>query len=78
MGLLAFQQTFWVRRSVHDSQQRVSTLWSGITPSDQDDMEESEVGQRDIAALHNVVPQQSRPQRSLKKHFRYKLIVAGF
>ena len=54
-------------RSVHDSQQHVSTLWSGISPSDRDDIEESEVDHRDIAALHNVVPQRSRPQRSLKR-----------
>ena len=58
--------TATAERSAHDSQQRESTLWSGIRPSDQDDIEKSEVDHSDIAALHNVVPQRAKPQRSLK------------
>ena len=55
-------------KSAHDSiQQHISTMQSGISPSDREDKEGSEVDHRDIATLHNVVPQWSRPQRSLKR-----------
>ena len=41
-------------------------LWSGLSASELEDVEEAEVHHRDIAALHNVTPAQSRLQRSLK------------
>ena len=47
--------------------QRLSTLWSGLSSSELQEMAEAEVDHRDIAVLHNVTPPQSRPQRSFKR-----------
>ena len=45
----------------------VSSLWSGLSPNELEEIAEADVGHRDIAALHSVVPPQSRNRVSMKR-----------
>ena len=47
--------------------QHISTLWSALSPTERDELEESEVPLRDIAAMHQLTPPESRPHRSLAR-----------
>ena len=55
----------------HDDQSghthNVSTLWSGLSQSEREELAESEVHPRDIAAMHQVTPSGSRSQRSYER-----------
>jgi len=55
----------------HDDQSghmhNVSTLWSGLSQSEREELAESEVHPRDIAAMHQITPSGSRSQRSYER-----------
>ena len=44
-----------------------SALWSGLSPTEREELAESEVNHTDIAAMHQVTPPVSRPCRSFER-----------